>query len=372
MRLTESPAQQAFRREVREFLVPYRELDGFMQQGQRWPEVRAFFKAMAERGYLALTWPQGHGGLGRSTYEEFVLWDEVAYARAARNPLSAGIVAKTLIRHGSETQKASWLPRIRSGELHFSIAYSEPEAGSDLAALRTRAERVLAGYVIQGQKCWQSYAQDMDYLWLLARTGPEGSRGRGLSLFIVDKSAPGVTVRAIPTIDGEQLNEIFLDGVQVSLDQRVGEENAAWQIMNAALADERHIQFPPARVRRDLEDVVAFARRIGVLERPAVRDQLSELAVRVLEVEMLALLVVSAMQRGESGAVEAAANKVAHTEVCQQIVRAAFDFGGDQALVDPQLALLWGVSTYETIGGGTSEIMRGIVAKHALGLTPSG
>ena len=372
MRWTESSEQQAFRRELREFLVPYRELGGFMQQGQRWPEVREFFKVMAARGYLALTWPREYGGLGRGTYEEFVLWDEVAYARAARNPLSAGIVAKTLMRHGSDRQKASWLPRIRSGELHFSIAYSEPEAGSDLAALRTRACRVADHYVIQGQKCWQSYAQDMDYLWLLARTGPEGSRGRGLSLFIVDKAAKGVTVRAIPTMDGEQLNEIFFDGVEVSIEQRIGDEHAAWQIMNAALADERHIQFPPGRVRRDLEDVIDFARRIGVLERLQVRDALSELAVRVLEVEMLALAVVSAMQRGESGTVEAAANKVAHTEVCQQIVRAAFDFGGSQALIDPQLALLWGVSTYETIGGGTSEIMRGIVAKHALGLASSG
>ncbi len=372
MRFTESPAQQAFRREVREFLVPYRELHGFMQQGQHWPEVRAFFEAMAARGYLSLTWPVEHGGLGRSSYDEFVLWDEVAYARAARNPLSAGIVAKTLMRHGSDAQKAAWLPRIRSGELHFSIAYSEPEAGSDLAALRTRADRVADHYVIQGQKCWQSYAQDMDYLWLLARTGPEGSRGRGLSLFIVEKTAPGVTVRAIPTMDGEQLNEIFFDGVEVALDRRVGEEHAAWQIMNAALADERHIQFPPARVRRDLEDVIAFARSIGVLDRPDVREILSELSVRVLEVEMLAFAVVSAMQRGESGAVEAAANKVAHTEVCQQIVRAAFDFGGNEALASPALALLWGVSTYETLGGGTSEIMRGIVAKHALGLASSG
>lgn len=372
MRWSETTAQQAFRREVREFLAPYRELGGFMQQGQRWPEVRAFFKAMAERGYLSLTWPVEHDGLGRSTYEEFVLWDEVAYARTARNPLSAGIVAKTLMRHGTDAQRRAWLPRIRSGELHFSIAYSEPEAGSDLAALSTRADRHGDRYLIQGQKCWQSYAQDMDYLWLLARTGPEGSRGRGLSLFIVDKAAKGVTVRPIPTMDGEQLNEIFFDGVEVSLDQRVGDENSAWQIMNAALADERHIQFPPARVRRDLEDVIAFARRTGHIERATVRETLSALAVNVLEVEMLALAVVSAMARGESGAVEAAANKVAHTEVCQRIVRAAFDFGGAEALTDPLLGLLWGVSTYETIGGGTSEIMRGIVAKQALGLTSTG
>jgi alkylation response protein AidB-like acyl-CoA dehydrogenase len=372
MRLDESASVAALRRELREFLAPYRHLGGFMQQGKRWPEVRAFFRAMGERGYLSLTWPKEHGGRGLGLYEEFVLWDEVAYARAARNPLSAGIVAKTLMRHGTDAQKAEWLPAIRSGEQHFSIAYSEPEAGSDLAALRTRA--VLRGdcYVIDGHKCWQSYAQDMDYLWLLARTGPEGSRGRGLSLFIVDKRAPGVSVRPIPTMDGEQLNEIFLDGVEVPIERRVGAENGAWPIMNAALADERHIQFPPARVRRDLEDVIALARRIGRLDDPEVRRVLAELSAHVLEVQMLALLVVSAMQRGEMAVVEAAANKVRHTEVCQRIVRAAFDFGGQEALASPELCLLWGVSTYETIGGGTSEIMRGIVAKQGLGLSALG
>jgi len=368
MRWCETREQLAFRKELRSFLEPYARLDGFMLQGKSWPEVRAFFRAMAERGYLSLTWPRQHGGLERSLYEEFVLWDEIAYARAARNPLSAGIVAKTLMRHGTDAQRLRWLPPIRSGEIHFSIAYSEPDAGSDLASLRTRAERHGDTYVIHGQKCWQSYAQDMDYLWLLARTGPEGSRGRGLSLFIVDKALPGVTVRPIPTMDGEQLNEIFFDGVEVTSSQRVGEENAAWQIMNAALADERHIQFPPGRLRRDLEEVTLFAQREGFYGQQGVQATLAALEVRVLEVEMLALGVVAAMQRGESGAVEAAANKVAHSEVCQQIVRAAFDFGGNAALLEPRLALLWGVSTYETIGGGTSEIMRGIIAKQALGL----
>jgi alkylation response protein AidB-like acyl-CoA dehydrogenase len=368
MKLGFTPQQEAFRAEVRAFLAPYRELGGFMQQGKRWPEVRAFFAAMAEKNWLAISWPREQGGLGMGLVEEFILWDEIAYARAARNPLSSGIVAKTLIRHGTAEQQQAYLPRIRSGELHFSIAYSEPEAGSDLAALRCRAEQRGDGYVINGQKCWQSYAQDMDYLWLLARTGTQESRGRGLSLFIVDKRTPGVRVRPLPTLEGEQLNEIFFDDAHVPLSARVGPEHGAWPIMHAALADERHIQFPPARIRRDFDDVVKFLRQRGLLGRAEVQSRLAQLATDVCEVEMLALRVVSAMERGESGAVEAAANKVAHTEACQRIVRAAFDLGGEAALVDPELALLWGVATYETIGGGTSEIMRGIVAKEALGL----
>ena len=124
-----STEEEMFRAEVREFLTPYRDLDGFFQQGHKWPAVKALFRAMGERGWLSLSWPREYGGQGRGPVHEYILWDEVAYARAARNPLSAGIVARTLIRHGSADQKSRWLPEIRSGELHFSLAYSEPESG---------------------------------------------------------------------------------------------------------------------------------------------------------------------------------------------------------------------------------------------------
>ena len=136
-----SSEEERFRAEVREFLSDYRELEGFFGQDQKWPEVKAMFQAMGERGWLALAWPEEHGGLGASAVHEYLLWDEAARVRAARPPLSAGIVAKTLARHGTRPQCERWLPPIRRGEIHFSLGYSEPEAGSDLASLRTRAER---------------------------------------------------------------------------------------------------------------------------------------------------------------------------------------------------------------------------------------
>ena len=364
-----SPEEEAFRAEVRDFLADYRDLDAFFLQGHRWERVRAFFSAMAERGWLSLGWPVEAGGGGKPLSFEFILWDEVAYARAARNPLASGIVAKTIARHGDASQRERWLPPIRRGEIHFSLAYSEPEAGSDLAGLRCRAQRRGDAYVVDGQKCWQSYAQDMDYLWTLVRTGEAGSRGRGLSLLIVDKHSPGVTVRPLPTLDGDQLNEVFFDGAVVPVEQRIGPENGAWALMGEALADERHIQFPPGRVRRDLEEVIDWTRARGLESDPRVRHTLSELAVRVAEVEASALRVVDAMLRGASGAVEAAANKVIHTVVCQEIARAALDFGGPDALVaGERVELLWRQSLWETIGGGTSEVMRGVVARQGLGL----
>ncbi len=364
-----SPEEEAFRAEVRSFLADYRDLDGFFRQGHVWQQVKALFQAMGARGWLSLTWPEARGGLGLGPVHEFLLWDEVAHARAARNPLSAGIVARTLLRHGSDEQQQRWLPPIRSGDLHFSLAYSEPEAGSDLASLRTRAERRADRYVVTGQKIWQSYAQDMDCLWLLCRTGPPESRGRGLSLLIVDKASPGVTVSPHPTLDGEQLNEVHFDGVEVPVENRVGPEDGAWAIMAEALADERHIQFPPGRVRRDLEEMAAWLREQGLDADPVVAARMGELAVRALEVEMHGLRVLDAMCKGRPAVAEAAANKVANTVVCQEIARAVVDLGGPEALVaGARPALLWCQSMWETIGGGTSEVMRGVVARQRLGL----
>jgi alkylation response protein AidB-like acyl-CoA dehydrogenase len=364
-----STEEEAFRAKVRVFLEDYRDLDGFFGQGHKWKAVKELFCAMGERSWLALAWPHAYGGLERPPAYEYILWDEVAYARAARNPLAAGIVARTLIRYGSEAQKQQWLPPIRTGQLHFSLAYSEPEAGSDLASVRVRADREGGDYVITGQKCWQSYAQDMDYFWLLARTGPQESRGRGLSLFICDKQSPGVTVGALPTLDDDQLNEVHFDGVRVPAENLVGPENGAWSIMGEALADERHIQFPPGRVRRDLEEMVAWLKDAGLAGDPVVRRRMADLAVRVAEVEVQGLRVLDAMQKGLPAVVEAAANKVLHTLVCQEIARAVLDLGGNEALVTgSRPELLWRQSMWETIGGGTTEIMLSVIAKQALGL----
>ncbi len=368
-----SEAEEAFRTDVRALLADYRDLDGFFKQGHQWPRVKQLFEAMGERGWLSLAWPEVDGGLGRGPAYEYILWDEVAYARAARNPLSAGIVARSLIRVGTEAQKAQWLPEIRSGSLHFSLAYSEPEAGSDLASLRCRAIPAEGGYRIEGQKCWQSYAQDMDCFWLLARTGDQESRGRGLSLFIVPKETPGVTVTPLPLLDDDQLNEVHFDGAFVPEAQRVGPENGAWTIMGEALADERHIQFPPGRVRRDIEEMRDWLEARGLHRDPVVQRRMAELVVEAEEVEMHGLLVLDAMIAGRPAAAEAAANKVAHTLASQHIATAVLELGGPEALVvGERPEFLWRQSLWETIGGGTTEIMRSVVAQAALGLSGRG
>jgi alkylation response protein AidB-like acyl-CoA dehydrogenase len=189
-------------------------------------------------------------------------------------------------------------------------------------------------------------------------------------MLIVELGAPGVRVAPLPTLDGDQLNEVFLDDVEVPVSHRIGPEDGAWKMMGEALADERHIQFPPKRVRRDLEEVIEWLRRRERLDEPVVRRALAELAVQTLEVEMHGLRVLDAMLRGRPAVAEAAANKVVHTVVCQNIARAAVEHGGAEALIaGERVELLWRQSLWETIGGGTSEVMRGVVAKAALGLS---
>ena len=369
MRVEFSADEEGFRREVAEFLADYRDLDGFFGAVAEWSAVERLFQAMGERGWLGLAWPKEAGGLDRPISYEYILWDEVAYARAARNPLGAGIVARTLIRYGTEAQKQRWLPGIRAGNVHFSLGYSEPEAGSDLAAVRCRAELSGDRYVVTGQKCWTSYAHESDFLWLLCRTGPADSRSQGLTILVVDLHAPGVRVGPLPTIDGDQLNEVHLDGVEVPADHRVGPENGAWKIIGEALADERHIQFPPKRLRRDLEEVVAWVREAELDRDPLVRQTLADLAAQVRGGEVHGLRVLDLMLKGRAAGVEAAANKVYHTVVCQNIARAAMDFGGPAALLEnSRVRLLWLTSMWETIGGGTSEIMLSVVARQGLGL----
>ncbi len=367
MRLFE-PAEEAFRQEVRAFLTDWSDLDAYLCHGPKWPRVAELFRALGERGWLSLAWPKEHGGLGLPPSYEYILWDEVAFARAARSPL-ATIVARTLLRAGSDKHRAQWLPPIRAGAIHFALGYSEPEAGSDLASLRTRAERRGDHYVVNGDKCWQSYAGHVDHLWLLARTGEPGSRGGGLSLFIVDRASPGLTITPLPTLDGDALFACRFEDVAVPAERRVGPEHGAWQLMAEALADERHIQFPAGRLKRDLLEVEASLRRAGRAQDPSVQSGLAELAVAVLEAEVLALRVVELTQAGRSAVAEAAANKVFHTELCQEIAARAFEWAGTEALVQgARVQQLWLQSLWETIGGGTSEVMRGVIARHALGL----
>ncbi|WP_420639519.1 acyl-CoA dehydrogenase family protein [Candidatus Poriferisocius sp.] len=370
MNLELGPELIAFRDEVRDFLEDYRDTHGFFHhEGDHHIATLKLHRALGERNWLALAWPTDAGGEGRHPLYEFVLWDEMARYRAARPPLGSGIVAKTIIAAGTQEQKERFLPRLRTAEIAFSLGYSEPEAGSDLAALRTRAVRDGDRYILNGQKRWTSGGHRADYLWVLCRTGEPEARGRALTILIVDMTSPGITVSPIPAVGGERFNEVFFDDVEVPLANRIGEENGGWRLISESLATERHVQFSPARVQQDFAELVSWLKERGLTDDPVVRHRLVDTAVVVAEVEAHALALLEAVQDGRDAAVEAAANKLAGSEAAQAVARVAGDLGAPESvMVGSEIEFLWRQSISETIGGGTSEIMRGVIASQGLGL----
>jgi alkylation response protein AidB-like acyl-CoA dehydrogenase len=361
-------ADRDFLGEVRAFLAPFKRIRNYRSTHDH-ADSEIFYRALSEKGWLGLSWPVEVAGLGGSAMQEFLLWNEIAYEGIARPPQGVGVVAKTLIRYGTPEQKARWLEPIRRHKATFALAYSEPEAGSDLASVRCRAEWQGDHYVITGNKCWNSKAHLVSHLWLLCRTGDQASKKRGLSLIIVPTDAPGVRIRPIELMDGNEFTEILLDGVNVPADCRVGEENAAWRMMAEALADERHVHFGPGRIRADFGIIADWARRTGFDQRSEIRRILADLAVEVLEAEAQALSLLQVAVAGGDAAVVAAANKVTHTRVLQSIARTAIAIGGPEGLLEEAgIELLWRQTMTESIGGGTTQIMQGIIARQALGL----
>jgi alkylation response protein AidB-like acyl-CoA dehydrogenase len=364
------PEDLEFREEVVAFVSGHRDVGGYYWRDGNEGGVQAFYRALGERGWLAATWPEQFGGMGRSVVAEYLLWNAIARVRAARPLFGSGIIAKSLMRHGTPEQLEWLLPRLRTAEVAFALGYSEPEAGSDLANVRTRAVRDGDCYVVSGEKRWTSWAHRADYLWLLCRTGTLEERHRGLTILILDLTAPGVTVSPIWTIDGGRLNEIRFDEVHVPVSNRVGEEGGAWAILNEALAAERHLQFPPSRLRSDYDDVRSWLTDTGCVDDPVVRHELAELAVSVAECEVLGFVLLEAMGKGQAAA-EAAAFKLLTTRLCQRIARAGFELGAPASLRSGDIVeFLSRQAILETIGGGTTEMMRNRIARE--GLTLSG
>lgn len=366
MNLTLSPDDREFLAELRQTLDPFNDVGGYVVSNPT-PSTEAFYKALAERNWLALSWPVSAGGLGRPPLHEFLLWNEAHFRNIARAPQGVGVVAKTIIRHGSEAQKEAWLDPIRRHEITFALAYSEPNAGSDLGSLRCKAVLDGDNYILTGNKCWNSKAHMVDYLWLLCRTGDAASGKKGLTLLIVDAKSPGVTIKPLKLMCGNMVTEIMFDGVKAPVANRIGPENGAWRLVTEALADERYVHFTPGRVRRDYFKLREWLQERGKLDDHASRRKFDELAVTVLQAEAHILRLLT--HEGDAFGI-AASNKLAHVNAIQAIARAAVELGGVEAMVfDEPPSLHWRQTMTESIGGGATEIMESVVARQRLGLS---
>ncbi|HEX8630869.1 MAG TPA: acyl-CoA dehydrogenase family protein, partial [Catenuloplanes sp.] len=275
-----TPPQRALRDELRGYFAGLMSAEerATMLRERHGPLYRAVVRRMGRDGWLGVGWPREHGGRGFGPVEQQIFVNEAARADVPLPAVTLQTVGPTLQAYGTPAQKAFFLPRILAGDLHFAIGYTEPEAGTDLAALRTRAVRVGDEYVVNGQKTFTTGAHDADYLWLACRTDPQAPRHRGISILIVDTTDPGYSWTPIITCDGaHHVNATYLNDVRVPVTRLVGAENAGWRLVTTQLNHERVMLGPAGRLAALYDRVEAWAaRHTGadgrpLLEQPDVR-----------------------------------------------------------------------------------------------------
>ncbi|HEY2222591.1 acyl-CoA dehydrogenase family protein [Actinomycetospora sp.] len=364
-----SPAEDDLRHQVRGWLdetLPADLRPGLGLGGRHDPE---FSRALAAQGWVGMSIPREYGGAGASTVERFVVVEELLAAGApiTAHWISERQTAPTLLRFGTEEQRQWFLPRIAAGECFFSLGMSEPDAGSDLASVRTTATRTEEGWRVDGTKVWTTNAHRNHFFVVLCRTSAAEDRHAGLSQLIVDLSSPGVTVSPIPLIDGElHVNEVVLDGVHVPDERVLGEVGQGWAQVTAELAHERS---GPDRYLSVLGLLRAFLADHGTDLDDADAAAFGRVAARLWSIRQLSLSVARSLEQGEAPATEAALVKDVGTVFEQEVVETMREVAALE--IDPEGETLFERLLAEcvlnapswTLRGGTTEVLRGIAAK---------
>jgi len=375
MNFSYTPEEQAFRAELRAWLaanVPRQPLPDTLEAEAAY--LTAWQRRLYDGGWAAVHWPREYGGRGASLTETAIFQEEMARARAPQMMNRVGInnVGPTLIAHGSEAQRRRYLAKILSCEEIWCQLYSEPNAGSDLAALRTRAERHGDDFLVNGQKVWTSYAQFASFGILLARTDPSAPPHRGISCLLVDMRSPGITIRPLRQLTGSaEFSETFFDNVVVPRENLIGPEHDGWKVATTTLAHERGTAFSfkeQVLHRIYADELGELLRARGAAADPVLRQRY---AARLIEVEILRLhncRTMTRLARGELPGAESSIVKLFWADLTQELTGLALDVLGPAAqLVDRwQQRLLW--SRCASIAGGTNEIQRNIIAQRLLGL----
>ena len=385
--------QEAFRDEVEAFLNANDDPDVFdptrenMAQIVDTPKRRALMKKMGEQGWLGITWPKEYGGQEGEGVYEYILNEALAGRGGPQIGKGVGIIGKTLIAHGSEFLKEEFLPKILANEVEFAVGYSEPEAGSDAAAMKLKAVETTGGWTLNGQKTWTTSAHFAEWYWVGARTNPDAPKHSGITLFLVPMDHPGITVQGIWTMGDERTNDVFFDDVFVPDEYVVGQLDHGFQYISQALDLERFTMFTfsPIKQRLDLLiDHVRSARRDGqpLKDDPKVRSRIARLATTAEVARGMGLRVVDASVKAEASGgapptIESSEYKLFTTEFSKMLADASMDLGGPgtQLRVGTEEAPMAGraESTYrytvlDTIGGGTSEVQKNIITRRGLGL----
>ena len=401
MDLAFTPEEQRFREEVRAWVAAnlpadiahkvHNALRLSRDDMQRWAKI------LGSRGWLGFGWPKEFGGPGWTAVQKHLFEEECALAGAPRIvPFGPVMVAPVIMAYGTPAQHKRFLPGIASGEVWWSQGYSEPGSGSDLASVKTRAERVGDKYIVNGQKTWTTLGQHGDWMFNLVRTSTEGKPQTGISFLLLDMKSPGVTVRPIKLLDGEcEVNEVFFDNVEVPAENLIGEENKGWTYAKHLLSHERTNIADVNRSKRELERLKRIAKREGVWDDQRLRDQIALLEVDIVALEMLVLRVLSAEKSGKNSLDIAGLLKIKGSEIQQRYAELMMLAAGPFAMpfIEEAMEAGWqgdatagalggfpgGVtanaplaSTYfnlrkTTIYGGSNEVQRNIVAQTVLG-----
>jgi alkylation response protein AidB-like acyl-CoA dehydrogenase len=368
MELRDSPEQASFRAGLRDWLRSH------APAGTGDP--RYWGKLLHEAGYAGLTWPAAYGGAGLPATYQGIFAEECALAGAPdhHNVIGLNMVGPTLIRYGTPDQQARHLRRILSGEHLFCQGFSEPDAGSDLAAVRTNATTVDGGFVVSGEKVWSSYAHLADYCLLLARTEPASARHQGLTCFLLDMRASGVTFRPLRMITGDaDFGQIVLDGVWLAADSVVGDAGAGWQVALTTLAHERGTFgiTLTARLAVQFERLLATVRAVHAEADPVVRQTVAELYVELEALRQTGYRALATLQRTGAPGPASSVLKLHWSHTHQRLTA----FAAELASSHPDWGAYWHRerlrSRGNTIEGGTSEILRGIIAERVAGLPRS-
>ncbi|MBN1374823.1 MAG: acyl-CoA dehydrogenase family protein [Dehalococcoidia bacterium] len=388
-----TPEEEAFRSEVKDWLksaIPPRWYEiptGYWQEtDESWKISREFQKKLGTKGWLASAYPKEYGGAGLSHIKRLILAEELTYANApvgVESEITVNWVGMALQHFGSDQQKKDWVSKVAKGDLIFCLGYSEPNSGSDLASLQTKAIEKGDEYIVNGQKIWCSYAHYADYCWLAAVTDPDGPKHRNMSMFVLDMKTPGITVRPLINITGcHSFNEVFFDDVHVPKANLVGTKNNGWYQLATALDFERSGIQTAAGNGMILQMLVQYAKtnkRNGkyLIEDPGIRNDLAEMAVNIEVARMLCYRIAWIYSVGGHSSYESSIAMIFGSDLLRRIsdigMRVLGQYG--QLMTDSPLtvgqaevARNYLASLSIGVGGGTNEIQKNIIAMRGLGL----
>ncbi|MBI2830789.1 MAG: acyl-CoA dehydrogenase family protein [Chloroflexi bacterium] len=376
--------EEAFRQEVLEWVKQeIGDWRGMLDEGDRlgssWDKNVKMAKDLAEKGWLSLSWPKEYGGQGRSTIDYFIFKEVTEYYGTMGVEFwGVTMVAPAILVHGTEEQKKRFLPPIAKGEAIWCEGFSEPNTGSDLASVSTKATLENDQWVINGEKIWTSGAHRANWIFVLARTDPNVPKHKGVTYFLVDMKSPGITVQRIPDMTGEHhLNHVYFDNVKVPRENVLGGVNKGFYVAMTTLDFERSGIERIGRCQRFLDRTIKWVKEQGLDSDPVIRNRLARMATEIHVGRLLCYRIAWLQNKGEVPTTETSISKVYGAELMQRVGRTIMEILGPYGILSLESELapmngaisFWHVSNVgRTFGAGTSEIQRNVIATRGLGL----